>query len=167
MKIEKPEIHYNALDVLANQIVGMTLEYGEVNIDLVWNTIKRSYIYKDLTYEEFLNIINFLDSIKILIYDKENKKLIKTGKGLFYFLDNISMIPDEKSYDVYDITTGQKIGILHEEFVAKHGNPGTIFILRGLPWKIEKVEKNKILVGLEKDFESAIPSWEGELFLFH
>ncbi|MCG2868271.1 MAG: hypothetical protein L7G90_02725 [Candidatus Nanopusillus sp.] len=163
MKIEKPEIHYNALDVLANQIVGMTLEYGEVDIDFVWNTIKRSYIYKDLKYDEFLEIINFLDSIKILIYDKENKKLIKTRKGLFYFLDNISMIPDEKSYDVYDITTGQKIGILHEEFVAKHGNPGTIFILRGLPWKIEKIEKNKILVGLEKDFESAIPSWEGEL----
>jgi len=53
MKIEKPEIHYNALDVLSNQIVGITLEYGEVNIDLVWDTIKRSYIYKDLTYEDF------------------------------------------------------------------------------------------------------------------
>jgi len=102
MKIEKPEIHYNALDVLANQIVGMTLEYGEVDIDIVWNTIKRSYIYKDLTYEEFLNIINFLDSIKILIYDKENKKLIKTRKGLFYFLDNISMIP-MKSHMMYMI----------------------------------------------------------------
>jgi len=35
MKLEKPEIHYNALDVLANQIVGMTLEYGEVDIDFV------------------------------------------------------------------------------------------------------------------------------------
>ncbi|MGC9079696.1 MAG: hypothetical protein ACP5G1_03100 [Nanopusillaceae archaeon] len=163
MKLEKPEIHYNALDVLANQIVGMTLEYGEVDINFVWNTIKRSYIYKDLKYEDFLEILNFLDSIKIIRFDRDNNKIIKTRKGLFYYIENISMIPDEKSYDVYDLTTRQKIGILHEEFVAKHGNPGTIFILRGLPWKIEKIEKNKVYVGLEKDFESAIPSWEGEL----
>lgn len=163
MRLEKPEIHYNALDVLANQIVGIVLEYGEVDINFVWNTIKRSYIYKDLKYEEFLEVINFLDSIKIIRFDKDNNKLIKTRKGLFYFLDNISMIPDEKSYNVYDITTGQKIGILHEEFVAKHGNLGTIFILKGLPWKIEKIDRNKIYVSLENDFESAIPSWEGEL----
>ncbi|BBL45331.1 ATP-dependent helicase [Nanobdella aerobiophila] len=162
MKLEKPEIHYNALDVMVNQIVGMTLEYNDVDIDLVWNTIKRSYLYKDLKYEDLIDVLNFLDSIRIIKYDKENKKILKAGKGLFYYIENLSMIPDEKSYDVIDITTGQKIGILHQEFVAKHGSLNTIFILRGLPWKIEKIDKKRILVSLQNDFESAIPSWEGE-----
>ncbi len=162
MKLEKPEIHFNALDVLANQIVGMTIEYGEVEVKKVWETIKRSYLYKDLEYNDFFYLIEFLDSIKAIKFDRERNFLIKTGKGLMYYIENISMIPDEKSYDVYDISTGMKIGVLHEGFVAKHGNVGTIFILRGLPWKIEKIEKKKIYVSLSNDFESAIPSWEGE-----
>ena len=163
MKLEKPEIHWNALDVLANQIVGLTIDFGEIDINTVWNTIKRCYAYKDLSYEEFLKVIEFLDEIKLIKYDRERNVLIKTRKGHMYYIENVSMIPDEKSYDVYDISTRMKIGILHEEFVAKHGNPGTIFILRGLPWKIEKIEKNRVYVSLERDFESAIPSWEGEL----
>lgn len=162
-KLEKPEIHWKALDVLSNQIIGLTIDFGEIDLDKAWETIKRCYVYKDLTYEEFLQVIEFLNEIKLLKYDKENKKLIKTRKGHMYYVENLSMIPDEKSYDVIDIATKMKIGILHEEFVAKHGNPGTVFILRGLPWKIEKLEKNKIYVSLERDFESAIPSWEGEL----
>ncbi len=163
MWLEKPDIHWKAYDVLAHQIVGLTIDFGEADIDFVWRTIKRCYLYKDLTYEEFLKLLEFLDSLKLIKFDKENKKITKTRKGFFYYLENVSMIPDEKSYDVIDINTRTKIGILHEEFVAKHGEPGTIFILRGLPWKIEKIEKDKIYVSLEKDFESAIPSWEGEL----
>lgn len=161
MKLEKPVIHWNALDVLANQIVGLTIDFVEVDIEYAFNTVKRCYVYKDLTFEKFKEVINFLNEIKLIRL--EGNKIIKTRKGLMYYIENLSMIPDEPSYDVYDISTGMKIGILHEEFVVKHGNVGTIFILRGLPWKIEKVEKRKIYVSLEKDFESAIPSWEGEL----
>ncbi len=163
MWLERPNVHWKAYDVLAHQIVGLTIDFGEIDIDFAWNTIKRCYLYKDLTYDEFLKLLEFLDSIKLIKLNKEKSKIIKTRKGLLYYLENVSMIPDEKSYDVIDINTGTKIGILHEEFVAKHGEPGTIFILRGLPWKIEKIEKDKIYVSLEKDFESAIPSWEGEL----
>ncbi|HIP90247.1 MAG TPA: hypothetical protein EYH22_01705 [Candidatus Nanopusillus sp.] len=163
MWLERPEIHWNALDVLAHQIVGLTIDFGEVEIDKVWETIKRSYVYKDLSYGEFLEVIEFLDSIRLIKFDKEKNKITKTRKGHFYYIENLSMIPDEKSYDVVDITTKIRIGILHEEFIAKYGNPGTVFILRGFPWKIEKVERNKVFVSLSKDFESAIPSWEGEL----
>jgi len=163
MKLEKPEIHWKALDVLAHQIVGLTIDFGEIDINKAWETVKRCYVYKDLTYEEFLEVLNFLNEIKLIRLDKESGKIIKTRKGHMYYIENLSMIPDEKSYDVIDVATRMKIGVLHEEFVAKHGNPGTIFILRGLPWKIEKIEKDKVYVSLEKDFESAIPSWEGEL----
>jgi len=163
MQLEKPEIHWKALDVLAHQIVGLTIDFGEIEINKAWETVKRCYAYKDLTYEEFLEVLNFLNDIKLIKLDKENGKIIKTRKGHMYYIENLSMIPDEKSYDVIDVATRMKIGILHEEFVAKHGNPGTVFILRGLPWKIEKIEKDKVFVSLEKDFESAIPSWEGEL----
>ena len=161
MKLEKPNIHWKSYDVLAHQIVGMTFENDDLKIEDIWKTIKRCYAYKDLTYEEFENILRFLEEIRLIrIVDGKVKR---TKKGLHYYFENLSMIPDEKSYDVIDIVTNKKIGILHEEFIAKHGNPGTVFILRGLPWKIEKIEKNKVYVSLEKDFESAIPSWEGEL----
>jgi len=161
MFLEEPEIHWKALDVLAHQIVGLTIDFGEISIENAWKTVRRCFIYKDLTFEEFEELLNFLSEIKLIRL--ADKKIIKTRKGLFYYLENLSMIPDEKSYDVINISTKSKIGVLHEEFVSKHGTPGTIFIIRGLPWKIEKIEKNKVFVSLEKDLESAIPSWEGEL----
>ena len=161
MRLEKPEIHWNALDVLAHQVVGLTIDFGEISINDAWKTVKRCYAYKDLSYEKFLQVLEFLEQIKLIRV--QDSKIIKTRKGLLYYIENLSMIPDEKSYDVIDISTRSKIGVLHEEFVSKHGTPGTIFIIRGLPWKIEKIERNKVFVSLEKDFESAIPSWEGEL----
>jgi ATP-dependent Lhr-like helicase len=78
-----------------------------------------------------------------------------------YFLDNISMIPDEKTYTVIDISTRKSIGTLDERFVLSSGFEGEKFILRGRPWVIVKREENELLVSPVKEIGN-VPSWVGE-----
>jgi len=154
--IEKPDIHFKSLDVLANQIAALALEYKRIKAERVFEIIRRSYPYRDLSYEEFEEICNFLKEIGVIGYDGEY--IFAKRKTRIYFYDNISMIPDERSYKVVDITTNKIIGVLDESFVSTFD--GDVFAMRGELWKILSVDE---VVRVEPvSVEGEIPSWVGE-----
>ncbi|MDO8661371.1 MAG: DEAD/DEAH box helicase, partial [Candidatus Woesearchaeota archaeon] len=57
--IDKLHIPTNCLDVLSQQIIGMSLEHVWEETDL-FNTIKQSYCYSTLTRPQFTEILSFL-----------------------------------------------------------------------------------------------------------
>ena len=87
--------------------------------------------------------------------------IAKRMNSRHYFLDNISMIPDEKTYTVTDISTRKKIGKLDESFILNYGFEGAKFILRGRPSVIVKRDEKGLLVSQSKEIGTA-PSWSGE-----
>ena len=168
--LETPIPYNKPYDVLINQIIGMLIstkkeENKNYTEKKIYNIIKKSYAFKDLTEEEFKNIIDFMQEIK-LIYRKfiDNKTiLIRTKKAFNYFYNNLSMIPDEKSYVVINEELNQKIGVLHQGFVIQYCAPGNSFMMKGTAWTITEIEDEKIKVVRAKNEEGAVPSWEGEL----
>jgi len=58
-KIDKIHIPRNCLDVLSQQIYGMCIQ-KIWNIDEMFNLIKKSYCYSDLTKEDFMSVISHL-----------------------------------------------------------------------------------------------------------
>jgi ATP-dependent Lhr-like helicase len=81
---------------------------------------------------------------------------------MFYYYENLSMIPDTKQYRVVEVGTGSSLGVLDENFIVSNIEVGGNFIVRGRTWKVLNIEEEKIEV-TETRSVGAIPSWEGEL----
>ncbi len=154
--LEDAEIHFGSLDVLANQICAMALEYGRIGAEEVYRIIRKAYPYRNLSFEDFEKICEYLDTIGKIFYDDGEIGARRNTRRYFY--NNISMIPDEKRYKVIDITSGRTIGSLDESFLSTFS--GESFAMRGELWRVLSVED---VVKVEPvAVEGEIPSWAGE-----
>ncbi len=160
-KLEPVVSHEKALDVLANQIVGITRDNWDSSQDGVYKIIKRAYTYRDLTKKEFLDVCKQLSNNRYLFLDTDRIK--SSRKGLMFYFTNLSTIPDTKSYTVVNIASDQKVGSLDEEFVALHGSTGVTFVIKGETWRVISVDERKIYVEPSGEIDAAIPGWEGDL----
>ncbi len=163
-ELEKPSIHYNALDVLAHQIVGLTLTHKLLEMGEIYKIVTRAYPYINLDFEDFFETLNQLKAEGIIRF-YNGKVGVKPPQSHKYYFENLSMIVEVKHYVVIDFLTKRRVGFLDQEFVARHGKPGNQFILHGSTWQILAVDEDKTLVEVEEvePNPSAIPSWEGEV----
>jgi len=159
-EIEPSRVRKNPLSVLTNQIISIVLEYGKIKPSKVFSIIKRSYPFYNLQQKIFYKVIEQLRNQRNIWINDDNY-LIKRTNSRNYFLDNISMIPDEITYVAVDISSRKKIGKLDESFVLNYGFEGAKFILRGRSWTIVKLEDDKIIVSQSKEMGNA-PAWTGE-----
>jgi ATP-dependent Lhr-like helicase len=158
--LEPVKSHEKALDVLAGQVVGMLMDRN-LDLDQMHAIVSRAYPYRDLSKEELSEVIGQLNNTRYLFINDDGLRFSR--KGRLYYFDNLSTIPDTKSYMVVNMLTNDKVGSLDEEFVAMNGNPGTVFVIKGEPWKIISVESDKIYVEPIGVADAAIPGWEGDL----
>jgi ATP-dependent Lhr-like helicase len=161
--LEQHAVRQNPLSVLSNQIISLVLEYGRIKAKNAYEIINRAYPFHTLSWKMFEMIVYQLKNQRTIWLEEEHGELVlaKRLNSRHYFLDNISMIPDEKTYPVIDISTRKAIGTLDESFVLSSGFEGEKFILRGRPWVIVKREENELLVSAAKEI-GAVPSWVGE-----
>lgn len=149
-----------ALDVLANQIIGFAMgEYG-VDSKKVFEAIKKSHQFSNLTQSEFDSVLKFLVDTGLIWLN--GTEVRRRRKAFDYYFENLSMIPDSHQYKVIDTALNQAVGSVDEQFMATHES-GTNFIVKGRAWRILSVEGDKIFVEATDDITSAIPAWEGEL----
>jgi len=160
--LEPMNIHENAFDVLAHQIVGITRDKYRITLDEVYRIVKRAYPFRNLTKEQFMSVCRQLNNLRFIFLNEDNT--IKTSrKGLLYYFENLSTIPDTRSYFVINTIANEKVGSLDEEFVALHGQEGVTFIIKGEPWQIVTIDGRRIFVEPSGDVDAAIPGWEGDL----
>ncbi|WP_297217652.1 DEAD/DEAH box helicase [Thermoplasma sp.] len=157
-KIENVQIMKNSLSTLANQILSEVNSQRKVDIRKFFETVKRSYAYSDLTWDEYYSVITFLSNTRKLWL--ENEFIGKRRNTLKYYIENISMIPSEKNYKVIDVS-GKFIGTLDERYVASEIDAGSYFVMRGNTWRVVRIDHDRIIV--ESFFTPAVaPRWTGE-----
>lgn len=159
-ELEALKVRQNPLSVLTNQVIAIALEYGRIDLDKIYNIIKRSYPFHNLKKDVFKDVIQQLKNQRSIWVDDAGF-IGKRMSSRHYFLDNISMIPDEKTYAVVDISNRKKIGKLDESFIINYGFEGAKFILRGRPWVVVKTDEKGLLVSQSKEL-GTVPSWLGE-----
>ncbi len=159
-EIEKTQVRKNPLSVLCNQIISITLEYSKIKPEKIYKIVTRAYPFHELKYDFFKKIVEQLKNQRNIWIDEQGF-IVKKANSRHYFLDNISMIPDEKNYQVVDISTRKRIGKLDESFVLNNVFEGGNFILRGRTWNIVKIEEDEILVSQSQELGN-VPSWSGE-----
>ncbi|MEM3019274.1 MAG: DEAD/DEAH box helicase [Candidatus Bathyarchaeia archaeon] len=181
-RFEPIGIHFNAQDVLAHQLAGLVLDKGYIRVKDALRLIKRAYPYKDLDLATLLKVAKYMEGLGEIKLQKEKEKeeeesredglgnafegyiLRGTTRTKGYYYENLSMIPDERRYPVLDLSTGEFVATLGEEFVQMRAKVGLNFICKGRVWRIEGFgDKGEILVTPVEDPTAAIPGWDGEL----
>jgi len=162
--IEEQKIHNESLDVLAHHLVGLSLQMGELSIDFAYKIIKQAYPFRNITLDEFCNVLEILDQIYILSFDKTKMKFWKKRNAFRYYFENLSTIPDILKFKVFDSVGKKIIGSLDQKFVGDKGKPGTIFVLRGMQWKILNIDEKSLQINVEpiSGQKNKVPYWEGE-----
>ncbi|MDD5446955.1 MAG: DEAD/DEAH box helicase [Methanocellales archaeon] len=158
-EIESIELH-DAGDTLANQICGMALQFGQISLEKILSIIRRSYPFRKTTHELLLQIIQQLKEQRLIWFDENT--VGQNRRTRQYFYENLSMIPDKKNYDIYDVIGGRFIGTLDEAFVVNFASHGATFITKGDMWRIVEMAEDQIKVEPVEDPSGEIPSWVGE-----
>jgi ATP-dependent helicase Lhr and Lhr-like helicase len=159
-EIETMSIRPAPLTVLANQVIAMTLE-RKMDKDEVFNIVTATVPFKHLAREEFERVLQQLHSLYRVWVRDEDGGLGRKKRGFSYFYDNISMIADERTYLIRDITTRGIVGTLDENFVVTYMSEGARFIVKGRPWHLVEISDDEVLVE-PSGLEGAIPHWVGE-----
>lgn len=166
-RIDRVDIPTNCLDVLAQAIVGMSLE-KRWNIKEAFEVVRGSYSYRDLPWEDYLSVLQYLSSrnpdvnvyAKIWLDEGEGIFGRKKGSRMIYFT-NIGTIAEEGSYHVYN-HRGVHLGELSEKFV-EHLAQGDIFVLGGRTYQFERLRGMTCFVKDASGRRPTVPSWTGEM----
>jgi len=166
-RIDRVDIPRNELDVLAQAVIGMSLE-ARWDVDAAFDLIRRSYSYHDLPKKDFLAVLDYLSSrnpdIKVFAkiwYDEEERRFgKKRGTRLIYFT-NIGTIPEEGTYHVFS-ERGTPLGELSEHFV-EYLHPGDIFVLGGRTHQFVRARGMAVYVKDASGRRPTVPSWTGEM----
>jgi len=172
-KIDRIDIPKNCLDVLSQQIYGMTIQ-KPWNINEMFELIKKSYCYTGLSKEDFMSVISYLSGDYSLEhknvyakiwYDKETKQIGKRGKlARVIYMTNIGTIPEE-SFITVVIGSGEKkdfkVGVIDEGFLEKM-RQGDVFVLGGKKYEFMFAKGMKIYVKPALRKNPTIPSWFSE-----
>jgi ATP-dependent Lhr-like helicase len=162
--VEPANIHHGSLDTVANQVVGLVMDEGELHAREAYRTITDAYPFRDLSEPRFQEVVRELDGNRLLWLDEETDTLEKSGGTWQYFYANLSMIPDEATYEVYDMSSRRGIGTLDEQFVVNFAGPGETFVQRGEMWKITEIDEDEERVNVTPipDPTGEVPSWVGQ-----
>ncbi len=170
-KLDKIQIPNKPLDILAQHIVGMSLE-KKWKIEEAYRVVKRTYNYRNLTMDEFMTVLRYLggryggelESLnvysKIWLDEVEGVFGRKKSARMIYYL-NQGAIPDEAKVKVFT-TNGKYVGDLEEEFV-ENLYPGDIFVLGGRTFEFIESRGMKIIVRSAEGQRPTVPSWFSEM----
>jgi len=169
-KINRIYFPTNCLDVLAQQIYGMAI-YKIWDIEELFELIKKSYCFKNLERNDFLDIISYLSGDYELEknhiygkiwYDSETKQIGKRGKmARVMYLTNIGTIPDE-SFITVKLSSGEQIGAIDEGFLERM-KKGDVFVLGGKKYIYRYTRGMNLYVNSAGGLSPTIPSWFSEM----
>ena len=168
-KIDRVHIPENCLDVLAQHIYGMAIA-RIWNADEVYNLIKKSYCYRNLSKQDFFSVVSYLSGEYELAarnvyakiwYDSEKREIGKKGKlARVIYMTNIGTIPDESFVNV--VLNGEKIGAIDESFLERM-KKGDIFVLGGSKYMFMYTKGMQAYVQSAVGKKPTIPSWFSEM----
>lgn len=148
-------------DVLAHQIAGILMDWGEISIRDAYEIVTRAQPFETLSEEEFWDVVRQLEGERFLRI--KGDVITKSRDTWRYYYGNLSMIPDEEKFFVVDTISGKRVAMLDEDFVTSYLENGTIFVVKGRPWRVVSIEDRNVFVEPSERLVGAIPAWVGEM----
>ena len=173
-KIDRAEIPKNCLDVLAQQMFGMAIS-KVWDVEEMLSVVRKSYCYKNLTKEDFFDIVSYLAGDYALEhrnvyakiwYDEKTQQIGKKGKlARVIYMTNIGTIPEEGFINVVvgsGEENGKIVGKIDESFLERMKR-GDVFVLGGQKYQYLYSRGMKAYVRANISRNPTIPSWFSEM----
>ncbi|MCA9026993.1 MAG: DEAD/DEAH box helicase [Planctomycetaceae bacterium] len=157
------------LDILAQQIVA-EVAAEEWDTDELYDLCRRAYSYRNLTREQFDEVVEFLSegitqqagrSRSYLHHDKVNRRLRARKGARITAVNNGGAIPEIDNVRVVMEPEMTVVGSVDEDF-AVESSAGDIFLLGNTSWRIQTLRGNDLIVSDAHGAPPTIPFWRGE-----
>ena len=156
-ELEPSRIREMPMAVLANQIISWTVCDKNVDKEIFLSTIKKAYPFRKFNETELDDMLSLLDQVH---QNRTIGKSVRQGpRAMKYFHGNLSLIPDQRTYGVRDITTQRMIGRLDERFILDLA-PGDRIVFRGAVWAVVEIDE-QVTVSPSSSI-GELPRWIGE-----
>jgi ATP-dependent Lhr-like helicase len=164
------EIPPQPIDVLMQQVVAAC---GAESWDKesLYEVFRRAYSYRDLTREQFEEVIgilcNGIESSRgrygaYLLHDGIHGQLHARRGSRMIAISNGGAIPDTALFNVILEPEGVQIATLDEHF-AVDSSPGDVILLGNTSWRVKKIEAaGRVLVVDAHGAPPSLPFWTGE-----
>ena len=169
-ELDQLQIPPQPADILMQQIVAACgAEPWEEEV--LFQTLRRAYPYRDLTREAFTSLLTLLtegiestrgcygayllrDGVHGILYPRRGARMIAISNG--------GAIPETNLYNVILQPEGVQIATLDEHF-AVDSSPGDVILLGNTSWRIQRVEAiGRVLVEDAHGAPPTLPFWFGE-----
>jgi len=179
-KIDTVDIPENCLDVLAQEIFGMSIE-EQRHIDVIFDLIRKSYPYRNLTKTNFIEVIRYLNGQYASLedrnvyakiwFDEDTGMIGKRGRlARVLYMTNVGTIPDESyvkvklqsSHNLLDDDKGSYIGRIDENFLERLKR-GDVFVLGGNTYEFLYSQGMTAFVKASINRPPTVPSWTSEM----
>jgi len=172
--IEETKLPRNPLDVLAQQIVAMTVREAWT-ADELFETVRRAAPYEYLTRDAFEAVLGMLagaypsDEFAQLkarvVWDRATGIVEGRRDARTVAITSGGTIPDRGLYPVFLVgevgTPGRRVGELDEEMVYE-SRVGEVIALGATSWRIEEIRPDRVTVSPAPGVPGKIPFWHGD-----
>src|SRR5437899_5763061 len=169
-EIEETVIPRNPLDVLAQQIVAITVDQ-ELSVDDLHTLVMRAYPFRDLSRAQLENVLDmlagrypsdeFAELRPRIVWDRTGGTIRAREGSRRLAVTNAGTIPDRGLFGVFLINGGGRVGELDEEMVYE-ARTGDTFLLGASTWRIEEITRDRVIVSPAPGLPGAVPFWKGE-----
>ncbi|HLO36542.1 MAG TPA: hypothetical protein VK194_10685, partial [Candidatus Deferrimicrobium sp.] len=172
--IEATAIPRNPLDVLAQQLVAMTIEQ-RFTVDELLATVTRATPYETLSREVLEGVLGMLagaypsdefaelkprvtwDRATDIVAGRRDARVVAVTSG--------GTIPDRGLFGVFMVgeagTPGRRVGELDEEMVYE-SRTGEVITLGASSWRIEEISHDRVTVSPAPGVPGKLPFWHGD-----
>jgi ATP-dependent Lhr-like helicase len=181
--VEPLRVPTNCLDVLAQQIVAM-VAVDDWGVNDLFRLVRRAYPFREITPGVLNAVLEMLSGrYRFQPVSGEDAAPLPPGQALTALQPRISWdrikqrlralpgskhlalvsggtIPDTGQYGVYT-ANGVRIGELDEEFIYER-RVGDTFLLGTTPWRLDRVDKDRVIVLPAEAAPAMVPFWRGE-----
>jgi ATP-dependent Lhr-like helicase len=172
--VEETRLPRNPLDVLAQQIVAMTVR-DSWPVDELFDTVRRAASYESLTRDAFEAVLGmlagaypsdeFAELKARLLWDRETGLVEGRRDARTVAITSGGTIPDRGLYPVYLVgdagTPGRRVGELDEEMVYE-SRVGEVIALGATSWRVEEIRPDRVVVSPAPGVPGKIPFWHGD-----
>lgn len=172
--IEELHVPANALDVLAQHTVA-AVAMDDLDVDDWFGTVTAAHPYRGLSRELFDAVIDlvsgtypstdFAELRPRVVYDRITGILSARPGAQRTAVINGGTIPDRGMFGVFLAGGGdavpRRVGELDEEMVYE-SRVGDIFTLGASSWRIEQIDRDRVLVTPAPGHTGRLPFWNGD-----
>lgn len=172
--VEETRLPRNPLDVLAQQIVAMSVRESWT-ADELFETVRRAASYESLTRDAFEAVLGMLagaypsdefsDLKARLVWDRETGLVEGRRDARTVAITSGGTIPDRGLYPVFLVgeagTAGRRVGELDEEMVYET-RVGEVIALGATSWRIQEIRPDRVVVSPAPGVPGKIPFWHGD-----